>query len=184
MAHEFFGRAVQFQRAFGELKAPNYPPHDWPRYFMLCHAIELAQLSRTHATLLEALNRHRGKGAQRVTVEHVHVHEGGQAIVDGPSFGSLARSAGQHGALSFCEDRLFAGAVEGVNVSSRPPWNAEETDACFIVQDSTGRALAYAYYEEEPGRRTSANLLTKDEARPVASNIAKLPNFRMGGARS
>jgi hypothetical protein len=79
---------------------------------------------------------------------------------------------------------LFAGAVEGVNVSSRPPWNAEETDACFIVKDSTGRALAYAYYEEEPGRRTSANLLTKDEARPVASNIAKLPNFRMGGARS
>jgi hypothetical protein len=39
------------------------------------------KLSRTHATLLEALNRHRGKGQQRVTVEHVHVHEGGQAIV-------------------------------------------------------------------------------------------------------
>jgi hypothetical protein len=42
----------------------------------------------------------------------------------------------------------------------------------------------YVYYEEEPGRRTSANLLTKDEARRVASKIAKLPNFRMGGARS
>jgi hypothetical protein len=41
-AYDFFGRAVQFQRAFGELKDPNYPPHDWPRYFMLCHAIELA----------------------------------------------------------------------------------------------------------------------------------------------
>jgi hypothetical protein len=39
------------------------------------------KLSRTHATLLEALNRHRGKGQQKVTVEHVHVHEGGQAIV-------------------------------------------------------------------------------------------------------
>ena len=39
------------------------------------------KLSRTYATLLEALNRHRGKGTQRVTVEHVHVHEGGQAIV-------------------------------------------------------------------------------------------------------
>jgi hypothetical protein len=39
------------------------------------------KLSRTYATLLEALNRHRGKGAQKVTVEHVHVHEGGQAIV-------------------------------------------------------------------------------------------------------
>jgi hypothetical protein len=39
------------------------------------------KLSRTYSTLLEALNRHRGKGSQKVTVEHVHVHEGGQAIV-------------------------------------------------------------------------------------------------------
>jgi hypothetical protein len=39
------------------------------------------KLSRTYAALLDALNRHRGKGQQKVTVEHVHVHEGGQAIV-------------------------------------------------------------------------------------------------------
>jgi hypothetical protein len=39
------------------------------------------KLSRTWATLLEALNKHRGKGQQKVTVEHVHVHQGGQAIV-------------------------------------------------------------------------------------------------------
>ena len=39
------------------------------------------KLSRTYATLLEALNRHRGKGGQKVTVEHVHVHAGGQAVV-------------------------------------------------------------------------------------------------------
>ncbi len=39
------------------------------------------KLSRTWATLLEALNRHRGKGQQKVTVEHVHVHQGGRAIV-------------------------------------------------------------------------------------------------------
>ncbi len=39
------------------------------------------KLSRTYATLLESLNLHRGKGQQKVTVEHVHVHEGGQAIV-------------------------------------------------------------------------------------------------------
>ena len=36
---------------------------------------------RAVATLCEALNRHRGKGQQKVTVEHVHVHAGGQAIV-------------------------------------------------------------------------------------------------------
>jgi hypothetical protein len=39
------------------------------------------KLSRTFATLLEALNRHRGKGQQKVTVEHVHVHSGGRAVV-------------------------------------------------------------------------------------------------------
>jgi hypothetical protein len=37
------------------------------------------KLSRTHAALLEALNRHRGKGQQKVTVEHVH--EGGQPLL-------------------------------------------------------------------------------------------------------
>jgi hypothetical protein len=39
------------------------------------------KLSRSYAILLDALNRHRGKGQQKVTVEHVHVHEGGQAVV-------------------------------------------------------------------------------------------------------
>jgi hypothetical protein len=39
------------------------------------------KLSRTYAALTEALDRHRGKGQQRITVEHVNVHSGGQAIV-------------------------------------------------------------------------------------------------------
>jgi hypothetical protein len=39
------------------------------------------KLSRTYAMLLDTLNRHRGKGQQKVTVEHVHVHSGGQAVV-------------------------------------------------------------------------------------------------------
>lgn len=43
--------------------------------------IQASKCSRTYATLLEALNRHRGKGQQKVTVEHVHVHAGGQAVV-------------------------------------------------------------------------------------------------------
>jgi hypothetical protein len=52
------------------------------------------KLSRTFATLLEALNRHRGKGQQKVTVEHVHVHAGGQAVVgvvEGQGAGGLAK---------------------------------------------------------------------------------------------
>jgi hypothetical protein len=34
--------------------------------------------------------------------------------------------------------------------------------------------VAYVYYEEEPGRRAVANLMTKDETRRIAANIAKL----------
>jgi len=41
--------------------------------------------------------------------------------------------------------------------------------------DANGQQLAYVYYENEPGRRSAAKLLTKDEARRIASNIAKLP---------
>jgi hypothetical protein len=40
------------------------------------------KLSRTYAVLLDALNHHRGRGQQKVTVEHVHVHSGGQAVLD------------------------------------------------------------------------------------------------------
>jgi hypothetical protein len=56
-----------------------------------------------------------------------------------------------------------------------PPWTVQELDACFIVKDASGQKLGYFYYEEEPGRRSAAKLLTKDEARRIAANVAKLP---------
>jgi hypothetical protein len=46
-----------------------------------------------------------------------------------------------------------------------PPWLVEESDACFVVRDHSGQALAYVYFEEELGRRSAVKLLTKDEAR-------------------
>jgi hypothetical protein len=49
-----------------------------------------------------------------------------------------------------------------------PPWSVEETDACFIVKDGAGQKLAYVYFEEEPGWRSAAHLLTYDEARRIA----------------
>jgi hypothetical protein len=56
-----------------------------------------------------------------------------------------------------------------------PPWSVEETDACFIIRDGNRQAVAYVYCEDDPGRRSTANLLTRDEARRIAANIAKLP---------
>ena len=51
----------------------------------------------------------------------------------------------------------------------RPPRAAAsaKSDQVFIVHDASGQALRYFYFEEEPGRRSAAKLLTKDEARRV-----------------
>ena len=57
-----------------------------------------------------------------------------------------------------------------------PPWSIEERSACFIVRDSHKQALAYVYFENEPGRRSTAKLLTREEAFLIAVNIAKLPS--------
>jgi hypothetical protein len=46
-------------------------------------------------------------------------------------------------------------------------------DACFVVKDGGGQALGYFYYEEEAGPRSAAKLLTKDEPRRIAGNVAK-----------
>jgi hypothetical protein len=45
------------------------------------------KLMRLYTQQLEALDKHRRGGQQRMTVEHVHVHEGGQAIVGNVSQG-------------------------------------------------------------------------------------------------
>jgi hypothetical protein len=50
-----------------------------------------------------------------------------------------------------------------------PPWSVDDPDPklgrpCYIVRDANGQQLAYVYFEDEPGRRAAAKLLTRDEA--------------------
>jgi hypothetical protein len=48
---------------------------------------------------------------------------------------------------------------------SAAPWSVEDIGTAFVVKDGSGQQLAYVHYEEEPGRRSAAKLLSKDEAR-------------------
>ncbi len=58
-----------------------------------------------------------------------------------------------------------------------PPWSVEDIGAAFVVRDHNGQGLAYVYYEDEPGRRSAAKLLSKAAARRIAANIATLPEL-------
>ena len=58
-----------------------------------------------------------------------------------------------------------------------PPWFVEELDGCIIVWDRNGQALTYVYFEDDPRKRSAAKLLTRDDARRIATDIARLPSL-------
>jgi hypothetical protein len=84
------------------------------------------------------------------------------------------------GALSIRSTRA---GVENQMPGSRfpAPWSSEEHSGYFVVRGGNGQAMAYIYYENRTGRRPAkqlaAKLLTKDEARRIAVNIARLPEL-------
>ena len=58
-----------------------------------------------------------------------------------------------------------------------PPWTVEKIPGGLKVVDANGQSLAYVYSRETKDAAHIAGVLTEDEARRIAANIAKLPTL-------
>jgi hypothetical protein len=56
-----------------------------------------------------------------------------------------------------------------------PPWQVEQIPGGFKVLDASSQALVYIYARETRDQADIAKVLTFDEARRIAVNVAKLP---------
>jgi hypothetical protein len=57
------------------------------------------------------------------------------------------------------------------------PWRVEKIPGGYVVRDANGQALAYVYSRASATDAMQAKVLTDDEARRVAANIARLPEL-------
>jgi hypothetical protein len=73
-----------------------------------------------------------------------------------------------------------AGAAGGLDARRTPPLPdalARRKVGGYVVRDANGQALAYIYSRENEAEARQAKTLTKDEARRIAINLARLPEL-------
>jgi hypothetical protein len=58
-----------------------------------------------------------------------------------------------------------------------PPWRADKMPGGYVVRDANGQALVYINSRESEAEAMQAKVLTKDEARRIAVNVARLPEL-------
>jgi hypothetical protein len=58
-----------------------------------------------------------------------------------------------------------------------PPWRVDKIPGDYVIRDTTRQALAYLYSRENEAEARQAKVLTKDEARRIGVNIARLPEL-------
>jgi hypothetical protein len=56
-------------------------------------------------------------------------------------------------------------------------WRADKIPGGYVVRDANGQALVYVYSRDNEAEALQAKVLTKDEARRIAINAARLPQL-------
>ncbi len=57
------------------------------------------------------------------------------------------------------------------------PWQVEQIPGGYKVLDANGQSLAYIYARDRKADADIAHVLTTDEARRIAVNVARLPEL-------
>jgi hypothetical protein len=162
---------------------------DWGRRQFCYFDLPQSRLSNRHSAILALLPALRGR------ISHLRHPQcspaGGDALTDGPapSLSGVRALEGRSEAADVparCGPlMLFTFVRSGVmtadvrdELTPSPPWSVEDTGVCFVVEDGSGQKLGYVYYEKEPGPRSTAKMLTKDEAQFAVLKLCLILQLR------